>query len=257
MPGTATYVYCIVHAARAPRTLRAPAGLPGAARPRAIPAARSLWLVAADIPLDIYGSGALEPRLGDMNWVGTVAVAHDAVIEHFARQRAGTVVPMKLFTMFSSQQRAVDDVRSRRRAIGAILKRIAGCEEWGVRMMRTAAAPVRAAARAEPTTGVAFLASKKAARDREREAMLTRSAAADRAFSALAAIARAARRRDDAPGGAAPPLLDAAFLVPVAQRARFRAAVKRLAAETQRAGAGTTLTGPWPAYNFVQTETAA
>jgi hypothetical protein len=45
--------------------------------------------------------------------------------------------------------------------------------------------------------------------------------------------------------------------VPVAQRARFRAAVKRLAAETQRAGAGTTLTGPWPAYNFVQTETAA
>jgi hypothetical protein len=257
MPGTATYVYCIVHAARVPRTLRVPAGLPGATRPVAIPAARSLWLIGADVPLGIYGSGALEPRLRDVDWVGSVAVAHEAVVEHFVRQSAATVVPMKLFTMFSSQERAVDDVRARRRAIQTILKRIAGCEEWGVRMIRTAAVSAPAGGQPEPATGIAFLASKKDARDRAREAMLTRSAAVERAFSALAAIARDARRRDDAPDGAAPPLLDAAFLVPVAHRARFKAAVKRLAAEAQNAGAVTTLTGPWPAYYFVQIETAA
>jgi hypothetical protein len=49
-----------------------------------------------------------------------------------------------------------------------------------------------------------------------------------------------------------PPLLDAAFLVPTGKRARFQAAARRLAQACARAGADLTLTGPWPAYNFVQ-----
>jgi hypothetical protein len=83
------------------------------------------------------------------------------------------------------------------------------------------------------------------------------ASAADRAFTTLAAMSRDARRRGDAPDGIAPPLLDAAFLVPIAKRARFKAAVKRLADETDGVGVDTTLTGPWPAYNFVQNGPAA
>jgi hypothetical protein len=78
------------------------------------------------------------------------------------------------------------------------------------------------------------------------------AAAADTVFDTLAAVARDARRRADVPDGAAsPPVLDAAFLVPVAERARFRSAARRLAAGSAKAGAEMTLTGPWPAYNFV------
>ena len=85
--------------------------------------------------------------------------------------------------------------------------------------------------------------------------MRAAGALADGAFEALAAVARDARRRDDAPeGAAAPPLLDAAFLVPAGRRARFKSLTRRLAAGSAKAGADMTLSGPWPAYNFVQTE---
>jgi hypothetical protein len=253
---TATYVYCIVHAFAAPNRARAPRGLPGATRPAVLPAGRSLWLVIAEAPLERYGPEPLETSLRDMGWVADVAVAHEAVVEHFSRQPKTTVIPMKLFTMFSTRERAVEATRSRRRDLDPVLKRIAGCEEWGVRI--TAAVPPRTGgkpAARRPPSGVAFLEAKKQARDVAREAVQAAATLADGAFQTLAAVARDARRRDDVPdGAAAPPLLDAAFLVPAGRRVRFRSAARRLAAGSAQAGAVLTLTGPWPAYNFVQTE---
>ena len=252
---TATYLYCIVHAAAAPKPSRAPNGLPGATRPSVLPAGRSLWLVVASVPLDRYGPAPLEASLRDMQWVADVAVAHEAVVEHFARQARTTVIPMKLFTMFSTAERAVEDMRSRRRDLDPVLKRIAGCEEWGVRITRAVPAVTRTKAGAErASSGAAFLLAKKQARDDARDAVQAAGALADGAFEALAAVARDARRRDDAPEGAAPPLLDAAFLVPSGRRARFKSLTRRLAAGTAKAGADMTLSGPWPAYNFIQTE---
>jgi hypothetical protein len=51
-----------------------------------------------------------------------------------------------------------------------------------------------------------------------------------------------------------PPLLDAAFLVPAGRRARFTSMARRLAGGSAKTGAQMTLTGPWPAYNFIQNE---
>jgi hypothetical protein len=193
-----------------------------------------------------------------MDWVAAIAVAHEGVVEHFARLPRATVVPMKLFTMFSSSDRAIEDVRGRRADIQAIVKRIAGCEEWGVRMTRTAArSRTKRPVETKQASGIAFLAAKKEARDVAREAVLAVTAAADHTFSSLAAIARDARRRDDVPEGVPPPLLDAAFLVPATRRSRFRAAVRRLARDTVKVGADVTLSGPWPAYNFVQSGSGA
>ena len=50
----------------------------------------------------------------------------------------------------------------------------------------------------------------------------------------------------------APPLLDAAFLVPAPRRTRFKATARKLAAAGARSGTEITVTGPWPAYNFVR-----
>ena len=71
-------------------------------------------------------------------------------------------------------------------------------------------------------------------------------------------LARDVRRRSDIPDGAStPPLLEAAFLVPASSALAFKAAAKRLAARGAAAGTELTLTGPWPAYNFVQPEAAS
>jgi len=254
---TATYLYCIVHAAVAPKLSRAPKGLPGATRPSVSPAGRSLWVVVASVPLERYGPGPLEVSLRDMPWVADVAVAHEAVVEHFSRQARTTVIPMKLFTMFSTTERAVEETRARRRDLDPVLKRIAGCEEWGVRITRAVPAVTarRRAGPERPPSGAAFLAAKKQARDDARESVRAAGTLADGAFEALAALARDAQRRDDAPeGAAAPPLLDAAFLVVAGRRARFKSLATRLGTASTKAGAQLTLTGPWPAYNFVQSE---
>lgn len=254
----ATYVYCVLRSAGRPASTRVPAGIPSGAPPAIASLGGSLWLVVSDVPLDVYGPERLEAALGDLDWVARVAVAHEAVVEHFARRRAVTVVPMKLFTMFSTVERAAREMRARRRAISGVLRRVAGCEEWGVRVTR-GTPPRRATAAAAPVarSGVAFLAARREARDRAREAAAGAVTAADTAFDALAPLARDVRRRDSAPGGAVPLLLDAAFLVPTSRRARFQAVARRTAALCAESGAIMTLTGPWPPYNFVQPGDAA
>ncbi|MEN3340408.1 MAG: hypothetical protein V7647_4084 [Acidobacteriota bacterium] len=251
---SATYLYCVVQAPNAPDVRRVRGGVPGAGRLRVHPAGRSLWIVVAPVPLEIYGEEALANALRDLKWVGRVAVAHEQVVEQFSHQRQSTVVPAKLFTMFSSDERAVEATRGQARRITALASRIAGCEEWGVRITRQSRPVERAPGRGErPQSGSAFLAARKQARDKTREALRTAGESALAAYETLGAIARDVRRRDDVPdGAAAPPLLDAVFLVPALRRTQFKAAAKRLAARGAAAGTQLTLSGPWPAYNFVQ-----
>jgi hypothetical protein len=254
MDGTATYLYCIVNASTAPSIARVPHGLPGATRPTPTALAPSFWLVLASVPLDQYGPEALEPSLKNVPWVTDLALAHERVVEHFARQAGATVIPMKLFTMFSSNKLAVAETRSRISILEAVVRRIAGCEEWGVRITRPPSAAVGASTRAaNAVSGTAFLATKKAARDRARQSASAAVEAAEQAFSTLSAIARDARRRRDAPeGSTAPPLLDAAFLVPADRRRRFKTAVNAHADASD--GTVVTLTGPWPSNNYIDSE---
>lgn len=248
----AVYLYCLVKSPRRPAEARVPEGLPGAARARALQVAASLWLIAADVPLAIYGPSELEPRLRDLDWVSRAAVAHEAVVEHFARRRGAAVIPAKLFTMFSTLDKAIADVSGRRAAIERVMKRIAGCEEWGMRISRRRGEAVPAAA-ARPASGSAFLAAKKAARDAVAQARADAAAAAEEAYGRLARHARDARQRERrAEPGTNPPILEAAFLVPVASRGAFKAEARRQTAACAAAGADMSLTGPWPPYNFVE-----
>lgn len=248
---TATYLYCLVKATRAPSLARVPAGLTGATAPVAHRVATSLWLIAADVPLSIYGSPELDGRLRDLDWVARAALAHEGVVEHFARSRSASVIPAKLFTMFSTLDKALTDVAGRRGSLDRVMRRIAGCEEWGIRIARQlpVAEPV---APKRTRTGTAFLTARKAARDAVTNARAEAGAAAEDAFKRLARIARDATRRERrTEPGTNPPVLEAAFLVPVKARARFRAEAARSAKACAKAGVELTLTGPWPAYNFI------
>lgn len=248
----ATYLYCVVRRATTPPMGRIPSGLPGATRPAVVAAGRSLWLIVSEVPLDLYGPERLETALRDFDWVAKVAVAHEAVTEHFARLRNTAVIPMKLFTMFSTEERAAAAMRDRRTDIEAVVKRIAGCEEWGVRVTRDKMVDTPRPV-VEARSGTAFLAARKQIRDRARATAEKAAGAAATVFKELSPLARDARRRDDSPAGAVPPLLDAAFLVPSSRREKFRVAARRAAKACAGAGAHMTLTGPWPAYNFIET----
>jgi hypothetical protein len=252
---TATYLYCLVRADKAPSLRAVPAGVPGAKPPRAIDAGRGLWLVAADAPLDRYGEKPIEEKLQDLDWVSSVALPHEAVVEHMSR--TATVVPMKLFTLFRSDARALEHIGKQRKRLDRLVERLEGREEWGVRMTLDEVAAVRrarseAAAAAKGKTGAAFLLRKKKEQDATKELLTNARARADELFEALTAKSDDARRRPPPPGELGTRvLLDAAFLLPRGKAKPFQTAVRAQAQKLARHGYQLVLTGPWPPYNFV------
>src|SRR6185503_8411582 len=113
-----------------------------------------LFMAVADAPLSRYGEAAINRGLKDLDWVSRVAVAHEAVVESFIKETA--VLPMKLFTIFTSDDRAMAHVRAERHRIAAVAKRVANHQEWGVRVVldraRAAAAASRKKSSAPPAT---------------------------------------------------------------------------------------------------------
>jgi gas vesicle protein GvpL/GvpF len=254
-----TYVYCVVAAQRRPRLARVPAGLPGAGKVRLLDVDSDLFMVVADAPLDRYGEAAINRGLGDLDWVSRAAVAHEAVVEAFVGETA--VLPMKLFTIFTSDERALAHVRGQRQRLAGLVKRVANHQEWGVRVVLDRARAVAASQPARrtnagraPASGIAYLTSKKAQRDAAAELATRARDTVAALFDRLATGARAARRRTatELPMDSGPLLLDAAFLVPRSRATAFQRLAAREAKSLERQGYGLSVTGPWPPYTFVQ-----
>jgi gas vesicle protein GvpL/GvpF len=262
-PPTGTYVFCVIAAKVRPSAKVRPRGPAGLGAVRLLDVERGLFLAVADAPLNRYNEDAINRGLADLDWVSRAAVAHEAIVESFIDQTA--VLPMKLFTIFASDARALEHVRASRTKIAAMVKRVANHQEWGVRVVldRTRAERVRGSKPSSPrlrpdpsgpATGLAYLSAKKAQRDAAAEL-------ADRARETVAALydrldarSRLAVRRaaSELPVDGGPLLLDAAFLVPRAHAGSFRALLAREARTLSRQGYGLTVSGPWPPYTFVR-----
>ena len=273
---SATYVYCLIAASRIPALDRVPAGLPGTgpvrlldvsggeatarngslrSRRRAGGSAPKQWLAVADAPLPQYGDASINRHLSDLDWVSRAAIAHEAVVESFIDDPA--VLPMKLFTIFNNDGRALEYLRRDRGRIAGLLKRVGGHHEWGVRVVLDPAyrpaVKRRTSVGAPPSPGVAYLALKKAQRDHAGERVQrARTTIAD-LYDRLQARASASRRRaaTEWPAQGGPLLLDAAFLVPRSRSGQFRALVGRQSKALATHGYQLVLSGPWPPYTFI------
>jgi len=261
-PAIGTYAYCVVANATRPRIRRPAAGLPGMGPVRLLDVEGGLFLAVADAPLDRYGEAAINRGLGDLDWVSRAAIAHEAVVESFLAESA--VLPMKLFTIFTSDERAVAYVHDERRRIRAAATRVANQHEWGVRVILDRARAVRArtargaagrsTSASPPASGLAYLTRKKATRDANAELAEHARETVAALYDRLAARSSAAKRKaaGELPVQTGPLLLDAAFLVPRSRAKSFQSLMAREAKALGRHGYGVTLTGPWPPYSFVQ-----
>jgi hypothetical protein len=261
MPSSATYTFCVVSNATRPRPPRNIPGLPGMGPVRVLDVDRGLFLAVADAPLDRYGEDAINRGLSDLDWVSRAAVAHEAVVESFIR--ASAILPMKLFTLFASDERAVAHVRGEAARIRAAAKRVANHHEWGVRVTLDRARAVASTRPPRPatpraagptSTGIAYLTRKKAQRDAGVELAERARETVSRVYDRLAARATIARRKSasDLPVQGGPLLLDAAFLVPRGRATTFQSLAAREASTIAPHGYSLTVTGPWPPYSFVQ-----
>jgi hypothetical protein len=254
MSAKATYVYCLLESDVRPELGRTPRGLPGASKPRFVDAGRGLWLVCADAPLDRYGEKPISEGLRDLDWVSQCAMGHESVVE--AAMGKGTVIPMKLFTLFKSDANAAATLGKNRARIDRALRRLRSCDEFGVRLridekqLVSAAAGPRA--KAPPQSGTDFLQRKKSLRDATVEVRKGARENSDEVHESLAAAARDARRKtpEDNPLGGPRLVLDGAYLVERKAAGKFRALAEQL---RKKLGPGyeLDLSGPWPAYHFI------
>lgn len=259
----ATYVYGVVKAkgrasVTAPKLPKGAKGLPDAGPPRILDAGGDYRVVVSSVPLPTYSADSIEAKLRDLDWVGVAAAAHEIVVEGSAA--SGTVVPMKLFTIFTTDERAIAHVAKMKRDLDRVVAKIAGCDEWGLRILFDEAralekkqAEQRKSHANDPVTGKSFLLRKKAQEETRRVLTFEAKQEVDDLFDRLQGTSKKAVRRP-------PPnhelagrvLLDAVFLVPQKGITKFKSTIADTAKDLAREGYQISLTGPWPAYSFVE-----
>ncbi|WP_433062757.1 GvpL/GvpF family gas vesicle protein [Dactylosporangium sp. CS-033363] len=198
-------------------------------------AGAGLAAVVSPVELD---EEALRTNLENLEWLDRTARAHHAVVAALAERHA--VVPAQLATVYRDDDGVRAMLRERRADLDAVLDRVDGRAEWGVKMYAQAAS-------GEPATvdtdrpGTAYLNRRRAQDDRRKRAYDS-AEAADKALAGNAAEARRLTGRPE------PMLLNAAYLVDRAAAEDFAGLVTEQAARHE--DLRLELTGPWPPYSF-------
>lgn len=220
-------------------------------------AAAGLSAVVEDVGLAEFGEEALRRNLEDLAWLEAAARAHHLVIDAVAQQ--GPLVPMRLATVYSSDEGVTAMIAARDTDFHAALGRIRGHQEWGVKVYATrrpepgdTAAGAGAPAGPDTGAGAAYLRRRRnqlTAQKNDRREMLADTEAIHAELTRHAAGARL--HPPQAPqltGEKAVMMLNAAYLLADERGEDFAAIVAGLA--QRYPSVRLELTGPWPPYSF-------
>ncbi len=215
-----------------------------------------------------YTGDPIEARVGDVEWVGPRATAHDAVLT-WASDHA-EVVPFTMFTLFSGIDSVESMLRRRRDSLAKTLERVRGAREYTLRVYQRAApaddtvlvgsdpriAELEKLA-AEATPGQRYLLERKLERARREEHSRSGATVAAEVASTLAAnsveVVRSQLPTTPDPDAGGRAVLDASFLVKRENVDELRAALGALVERYEPRGFRFEFTGPWPAYHFART----
>lgn len=244
---SAAYIYCLVQSPKPPSTRGVPASVPGAGVPRLLRIDKDIWAVVADAPLERFSGEALQQELQDVEAISRHALAHASVIEFFFRQ--APVIPLKLFTLFSSDEKAREHVRGRLKTLQRMFASLRGLEEWGVRIF---AGEVEAESARTLESGRDYLQIKQRLQSQAGTPSRGTIRAANSALKSLAQLA--AKTRKEAfppPGRGRPYVTGASFLVSIKRSGAWKKQAERVAKTLGVQGHRLEISGPWPPYHFV------
>jgi hypothetical protein len=242
---TASYLYAFT----APMPATALDGVCGVAgAPVRVIGVRGIGCLVSTVDLATFGEEPLRRNLEDLGWLQQVAVEHDTVVRVGAA--VTTTAPLRLATMCADDDAVRERLQELHDRAAALLSRLAGRDEWGVKLL--GATPAAGAEPVDATSGTAYLQQRRAAlRARETSAAATQRQVEDVYEHLLrAAIAGHRHRPQDErlSGLGQPMLLNAAFLVARADVQVFRRHVDEIARTVPPDAF--VLTGPWPPYSF-------
>lgn len=186
----------------------------------------------------------LAGNMENLEWLAEVSVRHQHVVAAIAAKR--DILPARFGTVFRTQDSMTQDVERRKLLLEGDLKRISGCEEWGLKVF---IAQPEAPAAVKAKSGRDYLRAKAAVLHAERhpdaDGELQRLAAA---LNEIAA--------ESAPGGGAVSRgqrgleWQGSLLVKRSQRGKLQQLVARFSQDWEGARR-IELSGPWPPYSFV------
>jgi Gas vesicle synthesis protein GvpL/GvpF len=243
--GTAWYVYGVAEEH------------PGLARLESVELIRrgELTAVVREVPLEEYDEAVLPERLNDRDWLERSARAHEDILQAAAALTA--VVPLRFGSIYRSRDQVERMLDERAREFTAVLERVRGHVELGVKAWVDPAKLERTLGPdSEPAVGgagAAYLQRRAQEHERSREVAVRCAELADEAHARLSAVAVAAVANRPQPreltGRPEAMLLNGAYLVRDRDE-RLRHEVERLTAEHADLGVEYELTGPWPPHNF-------
>jgi hypothetical protein len=220
-------------------------------------AAGELTAVVEDVGLAEFGEQALRRNLEDLAWLEATARAHHRVID--ALGRLGPLVPVRLATVYSSDEGVRAMLTERDADFRAALARIRGRTEWGVKAYarrssepQDAPAGTAAPGSQESGAGAAYLQRRRGQLDAQKNARRQMLADAEAIHAELSGHAVGTRlhppQSPQLTGTKALMLLNAAYLLDDERAEDFASVVAALA--ERYPGVELELTGPWPPYSF-------
>jgi hypothetical protein len=258
MTDTGTYVYAVSRGGERV----APASLVGVAG-TAVRTISSGDLVAyvSTVPLDQFGEEPLRRSLEDLDWLGGTAREHHRVVEAVARTTP--TAPVRLVTVYSDEDQVRDLLARRRDDFMAVLSRVTGRKEWGVKAYADPAvfSPSEGDGgdgEEEVRPGTAYLKRRQASlrsREKLRQRVVTQGERIHAALAAFAVASRRHRAQDPQLSGRDEwMVLNGAYLVDEDRGDEFAATVDATVGALRGEGIDVELTGPWAPYSFTTLE---
>lgn len=255
-----SYVYGVLRPGASPDddTLTGTLGVADA--PVALVRHGDLAAAVSPVPGADFSEAALKAHLEDLDWLESVARAHHQVVETLGTH--GTVLPLRLATVYLDDIRVRDMLVERERTLTALLDRLADHVEWGVKVYadtsspaaRPTAQPPPDTAADEPEPGRAYLRQRRRQRHARDDASSSAAEAVRRieGQAGTLAVARARHRPQQGrlAGTSGENIANDAYLVPHDRGEDFRERV--LDAAEGLPGVRVEVTGPWVPYSFAQ-----
>lgn len=184
----------------------------------------------------------LPENMENLEWLAAASVRHQRVVGDIAAKCS--ILPTRFGTVFLTEKSLASHVRKHKRSLRAAFRRIAGTDEWGVKVFAVGA-PAPAV---EARSGTEYLRRKASALGSASRRELD---AEVRSFAdALARVAMDTAPAGKVSSGQRDLEWQASFLLRRSQQKQWRAVLDRFAARWQNTRR-IECTGPWPPYSFV------
>jgi hypothetical protein len=194
----------------------------------------------------------LPGNMENLDWLATAGVRHQKVVSELAGQ--ATVLPARFGTVFLSEASLAADVLRRKPALLEAFQRLAGADEWGIKVFALPQSATDAATRPRPKSGSDYLRQKAQALEQEiaRRGQPRNLPEEVKHFrSELERIALDSTEGGKVSSGQPHLEWQASILLSRGKISALEALIGRYSRQWQGARR-IECTGPWPAYSFVK-----